>query len=348
MKTIVIFGGQSYEHEISIVSSITLKNELHFIDSFIFIDSAFDMYLIPKEYMTSSHFSSFAYKNNPKVQFVNGGFSKNKLFGKDIINGIVINLIHGKSGEDGIISSLLEFYDINYLGPRIEASVLSFNKELTKLYATSRGVNVLDYQIIRLIDRNQITKTLKSKLPFIIKPARLGSSIGINIVRDINDIEYNLDSSFEFDDTLIIESFIPNIKEYNLAGCKIGDDFVLSIIEEVSKDEYLNFDKKYLDFRGERNIEEADISDVLKNKIKDVFKAIYSNCFEGALIRCDFFVINDEVYLNEINPIPGSLAYYLFSDFENIIKSLISNLPTKNKIKIDYKYISHIHSFKGN
>lgn len=346
LKSIIIFGGQSYEHEISIVSAIMIKNKLEFIDIFIFVDSKLDMYLIKKENMTSKHFSSLDYKKDPKLRFTNGGFIQDRLFGKNIINGTVINLIHGKSGEDGQFSSLLEFYNINYLGPRVEGSVISFNKELTKLYAKSRDVNILDYDVIRINDKYCINDLAK-KIPFILKPVRLGSSIGISIVKDSRDIEYSLDTSFEFDDTLILESFIKDIKEYNLAGCKINNDFVFSMIEDVEKEEYLNFDKKYLDFRGDREIKEADIDQSLKEKIKDAFKKIYSNCFEGALIRCDFFVIDNEVYLNEINPIPGSLAYYLFSDFKDVILSLQSNLPSKLNINIEYKYISKIQSFKG-
>ena len=156
-----------------------------------------------------------------------------------------------------------------------------------------------------------------------------------------------LDNAFEFDNTLILEEFIPNVREYNLAGFKIKDEFIFSIIEEVEKSEYLNFDKKYLDFGRSQALKEAQISDCLKSKLKDAFMKIYDNCFEGALIRCDFFVIDNEVYLNEINPIPGSLAYYLFSDFEKCINSLSLNLPKLNRLNIAYKYISKIQSMKG-
>ena len=156
-----------------------------------------------------------------------------------------------------------------------------------------------------------------------------------------------LDNAFEFDNTLILEEFIPNVREYNLAGFKIKDEFIFSIIEEVEKSEYLNFDKKYLDFGRNFTLKEAQISPSLKSKLKDSFMKIYNNCFEGALIRCDFFVIDNEVYLNEINPIPGSLAYYLFNDFEKCINSLALNLPKLNRFNIEYKYISKIQSMKG-
>ena len=78
-----------------------------------------------------------------------------------------------------------------------------------------------------------------------------------------------------------------------------------------------------------------------------ILHKIYKNCFEGSLIRCDFFIIDDEVYLNEINPIPGSLASYLFDNFNEKINLLATNLPNREKIKIDYKYISKIQASKG-
>lgn len=342
-KFILLFGGNSYEHEISIISAITLSKKLDGISHFVFVDSASNSYLIAKDKMTSKYFSSVEYKEAPQLSLINGGFIKKKLFGSEFIGGIIINLIHGKSGEDGQISSILDFYNISYIGPRVESSVISYNKELTKLYAKSRGVNVLDYQVLHKDKGIE----LEYKLPVILKPSRLGSSIGISIIKDIADFPYAIDTVFEYDDSAIIEGFIPNIKEYNLAGCKVGDEFIFSMIEEVSKDEFLDFDKKYLDFRGEGDVKEAKLSDELINEIKNNFIMIYENCFEGALIRCDFFIIDDKIYLNEINPVPGSLAYYLFDDFNIIVERLSSSLPSNKRINTQYKYISKIQSIKG-
>lgn len=339
MNFIILFGGNSYEHEISIVSAITLKKELDNISHFIFVDSNGELYNISN--MTSKHFSTLNYKKDSKLSFCNGGFARNGLFGSKKIEGIVINLIHGKSGEDGQISSVLDFYHIPYIAPRCEGSVLSFNKELTKLYAKSRNVNVLPYVILKKGEE------LKANLPCIVKPARLGSSIGISVIKNESEIEYSLDNAFEYDEVAIVEPFIPNVKEYNLAGCKISGKFIFSIIEEVKKDEYFNFDNKYLDFQGECKKQEANIDDSLKKKLKDNFRRIYEDYFLGAIVRCDFFVIDNEVYLNEINPIPGSMACYLFSDFKEVLKSLSQSLPKNKKININYKYISKIQQFKG-
>ena len=371
MNFIIVFGGISYEHEISIVSAITLKKELN-IAHFVFIDAENDAYLIPQDLMTSKHFSTGAYKKDAKLIFTKGGFLRKGVFRDEILRGIVINLIHGKSGEDGQIAGILEFYNIAYIGPRIEASAISFSKELTKNYAKSRGIKVLDYQILRResnanlanLERESSESNAKDSresntnlndfnadsltFPCIIKPSHLGSSIGIAVAKERDDLEYALDSAFEFDNSVIVEPFIPHIREFNLAGFKANGAFHFSIIEEVKKDEFFAFEDKYLDFQGGgAKKKAADLSAEMVAKIQENFIKIYENCFEGALIRCDFFILNDEIYLNEINPIPGSMAYYLFSDFKGAIHTLATNLPKSRKIPIKYNYISRIQAHKG-
>lgn len=341
MGFIVLFGGNSFEHEISIVSAITINKKIKNVEHFIFLDSNSRFYLVPSDSMKSKHFASLSYKKDKELYLTNGGFIQKSLFGSKKISGIVINIIHGKSGEDGEIASLLGFYGINFIGPRMEASVLSFNKALTKYFAKNRNINVLPYEVFNKGDKININT------PAIIKPARLGSSIGISIIKDKKELDYSLDTAFEFDDTIVVEPFISNVKEYNLAGFYANGEMIFSMIEEVTKDEFLDFDKKYLDFNATNKPKIANLSDTLQKKIKDSFTKIYKNCFEGSLIRCDFFIIDDEVYLNEINPIPGSLASYLFDNFNEKINLLAANLPNREKIKIDYKYISKIQASKG-
>ncbi|MCV6608391.1 MAG: D-alanine--D-alanine ligase, partial [Campylobacterales bacterium] len=161
------------------------------------------------------------------------------------------------------------------------------------------------------------------------------------------DLDYGKDTAFEFDNEVLVEPFKKGIKEYNLAGCKVGDEFLFSIVEEPSKDGHLDFDKKYLDFSRSSSVNEAEISKELKDQMREAFKKIYDPLFQGSIIRCDFFVDEGKVYLNEINPIPGSLANYLFDDFGGIISQLVENLPKYQKIPVSYKYINSIQSAKG-
>ncbi|AXP08648.1 D-alanine--D-alanine ligase [Campylobacter hepaticus] len=344
MNYAILFGGNSYEHEISIVSAIVLKKVIHTHLEFIFCDEERKFYHIPEQKMNSKTFSTKAYKKEKELFLKQGGFFYKKFFKENKLKtDCIINLIHGRDGEDGKIAALFDFYSINFIGPRLEASVLSFNKALTKIYAQSVGVKTLDYTIL---NKTQDTNENIS-FPCIIKPVRLGSSIGISVVKDKKDLEYAKDVGFEFDNELIVEEFKNDIKEYNLAGCMIKDEFIFSIIEEPKKKEFLDFEQKYLSFSRHDRLIEANLNPELKIKLKDNFRKIYNPLFKGALIRCDFFILNDEVYLNEINPAPGSLAHYLFDNFNSTLDALAKNISLENKIQIHYNFLHSIHGQKG-
>ncbi|WP_297810888.1 D-alanine--D-alanine ligase [uncultured Helicobacter sp.] len=344
MNFCILFGGKSYEHEISIVSAIALKKLLPQIKYFVFLDASHNFYLIPIQNMQSKFFSSRDYLKAQKIYPKKDGFYTHTLFGEKPLHlPILINLIHGGDGEDGSVASLLDFYGIPYIGPRNPACVLSFDKELTKLLAQSRGVSSLEYYVIYRdmpLPENLI-------FPLIIKPARLGSSIGINIVESQEKLQYALESAFEFDEKVIIEPFIEGIKEYNLAGFKSQEGMQFSFIEEPEKKKFLDFEKKYLDFSRTSNAKEAIISEDLKHSLQTNFSKIYENLFEGALIRCDFFIKENQCYLNEINPIPGSLANYLFKDFQSALSHLCKALPKPREIKVAYEFLHQIQFAKG-
>ena len=345
-KTIaIVFGAKSYEHEISIVSAISMKKVLDNNLVYIFIDKHRDFYLIPTNIITSKVFSSGEYKKYDKLSIVQNGFTKSSLFGtKNIEFDIVLNLVHGGDGEDGVIASLFEFFNIPFIGPRNEACVVSNDKFITKTYAKNCDVRTLG---CGYYTKDKIDDIIIKQYPIIIKPTKLGSSIGVSIVKNESELSYAIDTAFEYDSTIIIEQFINNVKEYNLAGAKIDGKFNFSIIEEPQKEEFLDFDKKYLDFSRTSQVSKADISEELTRRLKQEFIKIYNNTFDGSLIRCDFFVVDNEIYLNEINSIPGSMANYLFDDFNNVINNLSNSLPRKQKIEITYEYVNKIQSAKG-
>ena len=345
MKIAIVFGGVSFEHEISIVSSIAMKDVLNKELVYLFLDASRDMYHIPTDIINSKVFSSGEYKKFDKVYFQKGGFyKKGGLFSKEkqIDFDVVLNLSHGGDGEDGILSSVLDFYNIPFIAPRTEACVVSSNKFLTKGYASSVDVNTLDY---KYFSKGDIVKV--DMFPVILKPVKLGSSIGVSIVKSQEELEYALDVAYEFDNAIIIEPFISGVKEYNLAGTKVNGEFKFSIIEEPQKVEFLDFDKKYLDFSRTSKALEVDLGEKLNNEIKESFKRIYNTLFEGSIIRCDFFVVDNKVYLNEINSIPGSMANYLFPDFQNMFDEVAKNLPKKKHIPITYAYVNKIQATKG-
>jgi len=342
MKFAVIFGGVSFEHEISIVSAIALKDVLKNELEFVFVDKYRDFYHIEAKNMKSKFFSSGDYKKSDLLTLKQGGFYKKALLKEKKLDfDMAINLVHGGDGEDGKLAGIFEFFGIKFIGPRVEASVLSFNKLFTKMYAKEIGVKVLDYQVLRDRETN-----LKLPYPVIIKPSRLGSSIGVSIVKNKEELEYALDVAYEFDNEIVVEPFVDGVKEYNLAGT-YGRDFIFSIVEEPQKSEFLDFEKKYMDFSRTEQVLKADISKELIEKMQEKFKKIYSSLFKGAIIRCDFFVIDGEIYLNEINPIPGSYANYLFEDFNKVVNELSNNLPRAKVIDVEYNYINSIVKAKG-
>ena len=344
MKLTILFGGASFEHEISIVSAITVKEKLAGFDlSFIFCDADHTFYLIDAKKMKATTFSRGEYKKSPKLSLTNGAFVEKSMFSSVQHTNTLLNLIHGADGEDGSIAALLDFYTIKYIGPRIDASLFSYDKRYTKYLCEARGIKSVSYEVLT----SDIHKEIETPYPIIIKPSCLGSSIGVSIVKNESELDYALDTAFEYDDSLIVEPFIEGVKEYNLAGCMINGEIHFSIVEEPQKEEFLDFEKKYMDFSRSEQILKADISSELQAKLESTFEKIYRNLFEGSLIRCDFFVVDGEVLLNEINPIPGSMANYLFADFKSLISSLSDSLPHKKRVNVSYDYIHSISSAKG-
>ncbi len=344
MQLAILFGGASFEHEISIVSAVTLKEKLTSFDlKFIFCDQDHQLYLIDAAKMKAKTFASGEYKKMPILTLGLKTFMHKKRLTTEKYTFTVLNLIHGADGEDGTVAALFDFYKISYIGPGTAASVFSYDKRYTKWLADSLGVKTLEFETAYANEVGPIN----TPLPFIVKPSRLGSSIGVSVVRKVSEIDYALDIAFEYDKSAIIEPFIEGVREFNLAGCKAGDEILFSMIEEPQKDDFLDFDKKYLDFSRSSTASAADLDEKTVAKFQHIFKRIYGNLFEGALIRCDFFMINDEIYLNEINPIPGSMANYLFDDFESVIKTLLMHLPVKSMPRVKYNYIHSINAAKG-
>jgi len=344
LKLAILFGGASFEHEISIVSAITVKEKLSDFDlEFIFCDADHKFYLIDANKMKATTFSKQAHKKMPELTVAEGAFVQKTMFSSKEHNSVVLNLIHGADGEDGSIAALLDFYNIRFIGPRKEACTFSYDKRYTKYLCDAIGVKSVEYEVFY---KNE-AKNLELDFPVIVKPASLGSSIGVSIVKEESAFDYALDTAFEYDSAVLVEPFIEGVKEYNLAGYMANGTMHFSIVEEPQKEEFLDFEKKYMDFSRSEQVLKAEIDEDLINKLKTNFEKVYRGLFDGSLIRCDFFVVNGEVLLNEINPIPGSMANYLFEDFKSVIQELTHSLPTAKRVKASYEYIHSISQAKG-
>jgi D-alanine-D-alanine ligase len=210
-------------------------------------------------------------------------------------------------------------------------------------FVRQKNIKTVEYETLSANEH----KDISFKYPVIVKPASLGSSIGVSIVKEESEMDYALDVAYEYDKSILVEPFIQGVKEYNLAGFMANGKMVYSIVEEPQKEEFLDFEKKYMDFSRSEQVLKANISAELETKLRAAFDKVYKNMFEGALIRCDFFVVNGEVLLNEINPIPGSMANYLFEDFAGGLEALASSLPHAKRASVNYEYIHQISSAKG-
>jgi D-alanine-D-alanine ligase len=221
------------------------------------------------------------------------------------------------------------------------------NKVITKQVLTASslptvsGVSVCDQDIKQDLDK--VIKNIKLKLPVIIKPAHLGSSIGINIAKTTIELKKFLLEAAHFDSEILVEKLVTNFKEYNVSVRKTNGEIQISEVEKpVSQDEILSFADKYQ--RGGKksggmaslNRElPAKISKELEKTLKrlaiDVFIAIRAK----GMVRIDFMVSGKDIYVTEVNPIPGSMSYYLWEASGISFKEQITDLI--NQAIVDFE-----------
>ena len=330
MRVGLLFGGKSFEHDISIISANVIYHGLkEKYDVFLmYIDQNGD-FRRPK---TIDVFEMASGKKYKVFSFVKGGVKYLNLYKKI---DVIISVMHGINGEDGMAKVLANLYDIPFVGCNHISSGLLLDKYFT--YALLRNLD------INTIDTFFYLKGQEIKLeqfPLIIKPARLGSSIGIVKVNNKEELEKKVQKAFEFDNKIVIQPFVEEFKEYNQAAYLYSGEVIVSKVEEVFKsDEILSFNDKYTASKVKRN--HAFISDSnLVNVISEITKKIYINLELSGIVRIDYIVVDGNVLVNEINTTPGSLAYYLFE--ENILPLLEKQIHTallefQNKLKTTFK-----------
>ena len=334
MKIAVFFGGKSVEHEVSVVSGIqvckTLMLEHEVIPVYITKDNKFyyekDMYNLDfyiDNKFNKKCFLSLNKNDSPYLEFNTFPFRK-------IEFDIALLCVHGDGVEDGTLASLFDFYDIPYIGPNKFSSCVAQNKYYCKKILKNFNIDVIDYEIIRKesYKEDELIKIEKLGYPMILKANNLGSSIGIEVVNNIDELKDGLDYIFKYDSEIIIEKYIKNKKEYNIALFKNNDKVETSMIEEVKGEDILSYDDKYIKKRQNR-ICPAEIKNSLRNKIEYNAKKIYYGLNFNSIIRIDFIYDQDDkiLYFNEVNSIPGSYANYLFKNkytFLDLLNSLIN------------------------
>lgn len=367
MKTniVVLFGGVSCEHDISIITAFQVKMN---IDEELY-DAKYVYICKDGTWRLMDNFENFdnIYERSLKSKEVVVLPSSKKLFTKkrDALKPImdidcIINCMHGIRGEDGCISALCNLNGVPYTSSDILGSSIGLDKCLFKNFLESSKIPTVEGVTISRNDYFENVQKIAQKIekrigfPCIIKPARLGSSIGIKVCKNSHDLPTFLENALKFDKKILVEKYLSEITEYNIAIYNSKNGLRISQIESPrGTDEILSFNNKYLKDKSNtacfvnRN-KSGKVSKQIKDKIANYSTECYKLLDLKGVVRFDFILDHTEniVYLNEINTIPGSLANYLFSnldlDFQEQLTEQIEYGIHSNFL--DSKLISHFDS----
>lgn len=360
----VFFGGTSPEREISVITGVlTLncidKNKFNPIPIYIHDNKKF---YTGEKLFNLDFFKSINIKNITECTFLAGDsnlylLKKNKLK-KTFEIGASINCLHGKNGEDGSMFGFMQTHSIPFLSAGIFAESLSMDKDFTKLILKSLEIpHVESVRIKRehfFAKSEAVLKYVNDKLgfPVIVKPARLGSSIGIEKASTAEMLFSALSNAFNYDDKVICEKYLTNARDLNCAVYGInGKIFISKVVEAVTFNDILTFDDKYGKAKNSLlsgcESTALELNEEVIKKVQSYSEKVYRRCDFNSIVRFDFLLCNGEIYLNEINAVPGSLAYYLFcektADFSVLLEKLI--LDCKENFR---KSKNLLASFKSN
>ena len=330
----VIFGGKSLEHELSILTAIQAmdnidKERYEVIPIYIAEDLTFysgGMLRYIDSYKDFNLINRYAKKVN--LINKNGKFilQTTGLFKKEYKEiHLAFPMVHGKNTEDGGIVGYLETLGIPFVGSDIYASSACQDKVFTKQILEANNLPVTDYVHFTdndyRIDKEEIFKKIdKLSYPLIVKPARLGSSIGIELVNRKEELESSLAKVMQKDDRVLVEEYISDRREYNMAVLLSKGKLIGSVIEEINKDEPCDYYDKYRkdddnDDTYKRTYP-ASISKTLTEEIEKTSKEAYKALSLNGVARIDYIYDNKKkkLYINEINTIPNFFSHHLFED----------------------------------
>lgn len=331
MKTVLVFfGGESVEHDISIITGVMTLNS---VDRTLY--NAVPVYVSKcgEWFSGEALFDLDNYKNLNfnklhKVCLLSGDNCLYKIKGKKLSKvtevALAINCMHGERGEDGCLAGILNTCKIAFASPDMLPSSIAMDKVFTKVVAKALNISVLPSVTVK--SEEDVEKVLKTlKFPLLVKPNRLGSSIGVNKAENEEDLIVAIKYALRFGESVIVEPLLQDFIEINCACYKKADDEIkVSECERpIGSEKVLSFDDKY---RSGKRVFPADIDKKISEKIKKITKKIYLTLGFIGVIRVDYFVVKDRVYLNEINSVPGSLSYYLFVDTLKEFSTMISEL----------------------
>ncbi|MBI2600149.1 D-alanine--D-alanine ligase [Candidatus Daviesbacteria bacterium] len=335
----LFFGGRSTEHEVSVITALqafeNLDKEKYELVP-VYVSKQGDFYTNPK-FLDIKNYRDIdsLILSSSKVNFVkkNGqaGIVKQGFFPQFIALDVAIPAFHGSFGEDGCIQGVFEIYQIPYVGFNVLGAAIAMDKILSKYVFQSLGFEVAKFVSINrnawIKDSKKILKQVQNGLsfPMVIKPADIGSTIGINKANSIDELSFNIEIASTYSDKILVEQAFENCIEINCAT--LGYEKVTPSVCEmpIRSGETLSYEDKYM--KGGKGSKEsrgsmaslsrkipAPISKNLAKKIQDATVKIFKALEGCGVARIDYFVDpkNEQFWVNEVNSLPGSFAFYLF------------------------------------
>lgn len=378
IRVAVLFGGESVEHEVSIISASQAMNALNpekYEVVPVYISKDRDFYSGPelRNVQTFTDMNTLK-KNVPLVHLVKKDGKvvveplKKSFFKKseEVVVDLAIPVMHGTNGEDGSIQGLLEMLKLPYAGCDVIAAGCGQDKSVMKHMLENSGLPLCPWIWLYGCDYDENKAEIKAKVaelgyPVVLKPACLGSSVGIVIAHSEDELDAAVEEAGQYDEKIVIEQMVQNLREINCSV--LGDHFECrpSVLEEVTKGaEILDFKDKYLGngkTKGAKSqgmasasrIVPAPISEELTQEIQSLAVKTFKVLGSSGVCRIDF-MINDatgQVYVNEINTIPGSLAFYLWKEAGMSFTELMDAL-VKQAIDRQRRREKRITSFDSN
>ena len=344
IKVGVFFGGKSVEHEVSIITAIQAieninKEKYDVVPIYISKDNKMycgdnvgdiKQYKDINKLISQSTQVTLAQKDN-KVVLLR---CDKKLFENIVYDyiDIAFPIVHGTNVEDGTLQGYLKMFDIPYVGSDVISSAVGMDKYVCKCLLKENNIPILDCKAFTLKDytdslENIINEVEKSFLyPVIVKPVNLGSSVGIKIARNTEQLQDAIAEAFSYSKKILIERAIKNLKEVNCSVLGDYEEAHASECEEpVKNDEILSFNDKYISGgkkTGTKNSSmnagvtklPAEIDNDVKKRIQELAVKTFKVLGCCGVIRIDFMIDKDtnSIYVNEVNTIPGSLSFYLW------------------------------------
>ena len=379
----VIFGGESVEHEVSIISAIQAMNKMdeekyEIVPIYITKDREWYTGDMLKDIDVYQDFNLIKkYSKNVVLYFKNGSYVlQSKGLFKNVVKEIDIAfpIVHGTNVEDGVLQGYLQTIGIPYVGPNVYAAVAGQDKAIMKDIWKSLDIPMTEYVWFYDVDYRQnkeevIKKVETLKYPVIVKPATTGSSVGINVCDNEAKLVEAIDEAIQYDSKIVVEEVVENLKEVNIAVMGNYEHQKVSVIEEVlSNNKFLTYTDKYIGggkgkmkggvkapVKGSKGMAStsrklpADLSEKTRKEVEEIAIRAFKGLGSAGNSRIDFLIDEktNKVYINEINSIPGSLAFYLWDakdiNFTQVLDDMI-NIGIK-----DYKKrLSKTHSFESN